>query len=605
MRFEIKRANRTYLEEVVSDNFVSNPKKFWSHIKSMGQESVGVASLKNRDGFLKSDNTSKAEILNSQFQSVFTTEDVTSIPRKGASKHPDIENINVTEAGVKKLLLNLNVNKATGPDMIPAFILKTAADEITPLLTKMFQKSLDEGIVPQDWKDALVVPIFKKGDRHQPANYRPVSLTSITCKLLEHIVHSSVMNHLDRNNILSDVQHGFRKNRSCETQLIETVHDIAKSLARNDQVDAILLDFSKAFDKVPHQRLMHKLDYYGVRGNTHKWIEAFLSGRTQRVALEGTTSSSILVTSGVPQGTVLGPLLFLLYINDLPDAVKHSKVKLFADDSLLFRKITKPEDQLRLQQDLDALSKWENTWQMNFNPSKCNLIRILPSKSKVPTTFDYKLHGQTLETTKESKYLGVTITENLNWSSHIKNITAKGNRTVGFLRRNFKDCTTKVKSATYTAMVRPSLEYASTVWDPYEEKDKKPLEMVQRRAARYVYNNYFERTPGTVTNMIENLGWENLEERRKNNRLVMLYKIKHHLVGINSQNYLRDSDARTRGARLHQEQNYHKAICHSFFPRTISEWNSLPMAITAAETLEEFRSRLRGSSGLRPPAGSS
>ena len=167
---------------------------------------------------------------------------------------------------------------------------------------------------------------------------------------------------------MTDSQHGFRKNRSCETQLISLVHDITKGLEAGNQVDMVLLDFSKAFDKVPHQRLLHKLDYYGVRNNTLRWIEAFLKDRTQKVALEGVFSSSAPVLSGVPQGTVIGPLLFLTYINDLPDVISHSKTKLFADDSMLLKEIKSDRDQTKLQEDLNALEVWEKEWQMNFNP---------------------------------------------------------------------------------------------------------------------------------------------------------------------------------------------------------------------------------------------
>ena len=197
----------------------------------------------------------------------------------------------------------------------------------------------------------------------------------------------------------------------------------------------------------------------------------------------------------------------------------------------------------------------------------------------------------------------MTITNDLTWSSHVKNIAARGNKTVGFLRRNFKECSTRVKAATYTTMVRPTLEYASTVWDPREEQDKNPLEMVQRRAARYAFNNYFEQTPGVVTNMLASLGWPTLEERRKINRLLMLFKIKHNLVGINPETYLTDSDPRTRGSRLRQEQNYHKSISHTFFPRTIEDWNHLPISTTAASSLEVFRSRIGGGSFVQPPVG--
>jgi hypothetical protein len=593
VNYDIKQASKNHLEKVVSEDFFSAPKKFWAYVKSRGNESCGVSPLRDKEGYLKSDSTSKADILNKQFQSAFTKEDTLSMPSKGQSCFVSMDDIDINEKGILKLLRDLKPNKATGPDSIPARLLKTGAEELSPVLTKLFQLSLDQGHVPKEWKEAWVTPIFKKGDKHQPANYRPVSLTSIVCKVLEHVIHSNIMRHLDQRKILTNAQHGFRKARSCETQLLVTVHDIANSLADGDQVDAILLDFSKAFDKVPHQRLLHKLQYYGVRGTTLSWIESFLVGRTQQVALEGIFSSTAAVTSGVPQGTVLGPLLFLIYINDLPDVVKHSAVRLFADDSLLHRKIKTDRDQVLLQQDLDSLAKWESMWQMAFNPSKCNTIHIQNGKRKHPRLFDYILHGQKLESVTSSKYLGVTISNDFTWTRHIENVAARGNQTVGFLRRNFRECAPKAKTATYTAIVRPALEYASAVWDPHQEQDKKPLEKVQRRAARYVFNNYTQRTPGTVTTMLNTLKWESLETRRRNIRLTLLYKIKNSLVDINAATYITSSDTRTRGAeRLRQEHVQHPALANQFFPRTVSQWNKLSPETTSAPSLESFHSRL-------------
>ena len=199
------------------------------------------------------------------------------------------------------------------------------------------------------------MPIFKKGDKHQPANYRPVSLTSITCKLLEHIMHSNTMQHFDNHNVLCDNQHGFTKRRSYETQLISTIQELSSFIAKGKQVDVILLDFAKAFDKVPHGRLIHKLDYYGVRGTTLKWIRSFLGDRQQEVVLDGATSDTAQVTSGVPQGTVLGPLLFWVFINDLPESIKSSQCELFADDSLLYKVIENQADSDLLQLDLTYL----------------------------------------------------------------------------------------------------------------------------------------------------------------------------------------------------------------------------------------------------------
>ena len=277
--------------------------------------------------------------------------------------YPSMPDIKVTKEGVEKLLKKINPSKPCGPDMIPARILRDMADEISPVLTLIFQSTLDLGEVPEDWKSANVSPIFKKGDRFKASNYRPVSLTSLCCKLQEHIITSNVMSHLDHHKILTDCQHGFRARRSCETQLLTLVHELAETVDKGGQMDLVILDFSKAFDRVPHRRLLGKLNHYGIRGQTHEWIKSFLSGRTQQVIVDGATSEKAPVVSDVPQGTVLGPLLFLLFINDLPDWVT-SRTRLFADDCIVYRKIQTPQDCNQLQRDLDSLAQWESTWGM-------------------------------------------------------------------------------------------------------------------------------------------------------------------------------------------------------------------------------------------------
>ena len=246
--------------------------------------------------------------------------------------------IKVSREGVLKLLLDLKENKASGPDKVPSRILKVAAEPISHCLQLLFTASLHTGKVPSDWKQANITPVFKKGERFKALNYRPVSLTCICSKLTEHLVVSQMMKHFDEHGILADCQHGFRKQRSCETQLIDLTQELHERLEEKVQVDMIVLDFSKAFDKVPQQRLMTKLWNYGIRGNTHTWIKSFLLGRTQRVIVDGEGSGWVPVESGVKQGTVLGPVLFLSFINDLPKAVK-SNVRLFTDDCVVYRQV--------------------------------------------------------------------------------------------------------------------------------------------------------------------------------------------------------------------------------------------------------------------------
>ena len=258
------------------------------------------------------------------------------IPVLPGPSFPNIGELIINVQGVTRLLLNVMPNKATGPDNIPCRLLKEAAHELSPVLTDTFTSSLRSGSLPKDWKLAFVAPVFKKWNANEPANYRPISLTCICSKLLEHIICHHIREHLDNLSILSVFQHGFRSGHSCVSQLLVTINDFMTAFDRGIQTDVAVLDFSKAFDVVPHRRLLGKVKHYGITGQTLNWISEFLSGRTQCVVVDGAESCWIPVTSGVPQGTVLGPLLFLLYINDLPDCVS-SSVRLFADDCLLYR----------------------------------------------------------------------------------------------------------------------------------------------------------------------------------------------------------------------------------------------------------------------------
>ena len=414
-------------------------KKFWSFVKSLKKDAFGITSLRE-NGILKTDTKDKADICNRQFQSAFTREDDSDPPPKGASPFSSMGEITVDPKGVAKLLDGLNVHKAPGPDGLNARVLKECSTQISPtcILALIYNESLAQGNVPDDWRHANVSPVFKKGEKYDAANYRPMSLTCICCKTLEHILVSNINKHLALDSILADCQHGFRSRRSCETQLVQFVHDVISNLdgAMNrghKQTDLIIMDFAKAFDKVPHRRLLHKLDYYGIRGSTHKWISSWLAGRSQQVVLDGQASDPVPVLSGVPQGSVLGPILFLIFINDLPDNIK-SSVRLFADDCVLYRNIHSLQDCLILQKDLDSLGLWEADWQMKFNVAKCHSMRVTRHYSHKQIIHDYTLHQQTLENVQSAKYLGITITENMDWGQHISEISSKATKTLGFLQ---------------------------------------------------------------------------------------------------------------------------------------------------------------------------
>jgi len=500
----------------------------------------------------------------------------------------------VTQDGVLKLLLDLKENKASGPDSIPSRVLKAAAEPVSHCLQLLFTASLQTGTVPSDWKQANITPVFKKGERFKASNYRPVSLTCICSKLMEHVVVSQMMKHFDEHSILVDCQHGFRKRRSCETQLLGLTEELHQYLEGKGQVDMIVLDFSKAFDKVPHQRLMMKLWNYGIRGKTHAWIKSFLLSRTQRVVVDGEVSDWVPVESGVPQGTVLGPVLFLAFINDLPDAVR-SKVRLFADDCVVYREVKTDADCTALQDDLNSLEEWEKRWCMSFNAAKCSSIIITRKQKK--KVYQYSLHNQELERVKTATYLGVELSSDLTWAAHINKTCHKANRQLGFIRRNLPIRSTHVKETAYKGLVRPILEYCSPVWDPHRiKKYRYNLEMVQRRAARFTLRRY--QKLDSVADMLRQLQWETLVERRWKARLAMFYKIQFGLVAVPLPPIVTRAP-RPRPGYPHQ---YLTPLCgteayrNSFFPLSIIQWNALPPSTACLGSLSLFKDTLSSSS---------
>ena len=580
-----------YVNDIVSAPNNQARKGFWSYIKKLKRDSVGISVLK-QNGQQAVSAEDKATMLNEQFSSVFTAEDDSDMPKINDERsYPSMKSIDVSANGIKKQLLGLNTSKAGGPDNISARILLETATHSSRILQVIFQKSLDEGILPQQWKTANITPIYKKESKCNPANYRPVSLTCITCKVLEHIINHHLLAHLDRNNILVDAQHGFRHKRSCETQLLLTYNDIVSGVDKGDQMDILVLDFAKAFDKVAHKRLLHKLNHYGVRGQLLKWIRSFLVGRSQCVVVDGARSSDANVDSGVPQGTVLGPTLFLIFINDLAENVNAS-VRLFADDCVMYQNVRSVADTESLQRDLDVLHNWELTWLMRFNAKKCHIVRATHRRKVIEQ--EYTLGGTTLTKMASHPYLGIELSDDLKWNKHIDQVVRSGNRTLGVIRRNLNSCPRNIKDLAYKSLLRPKIEYAAAIWDPYTTTNINRLEAVQRRAARFMFSRYSREA--SVTSMLHELQWPLLEQRRSEARLSMLHRIVHEKVDIPIAELLTRA---TRPSRRSHDHQFQRIACrkdcykYSFVPRTVIQWNNLGSDIVDLNDPKQFKTELQ------------
>jgi len=574
----ILRAKSDFEENLVQD-LHSNPKRFWNYTRHFTRSSCTVNTLE-KDGHKYVDDSSKADILNDFFVSVLTREEPLehSLDIEDSHVQNSICDILITPDIVRGKLHKLKPNKACGPDMVHVNVLRNTLELSIPL-TYIYNLSLRTGHVPQDWRDANITPLFKKGSRTSANNYRPISLTSQAVKILERIIQDSLIKHIDVNNIISCHQHGFQKSSSCVTQLIECLNDWTESYDQKIETDIIYLDFAKAFDSVPHQRLIQKIRSTGVRGNLLRWIQAWLTDRRQRVVLPGASSSWKPVYSGVPQGSILGPVLFLLYVNDIPQQV-HSTVKMFADDTKLYRTVNSLDDCEKLQEDLNSLAAWANHWLLRFNEKKCTVLKIRQS-----IDYTFSLNGVTLQQDTEQKDLGITISQTLKPDLHIANIVKKANSRIGLIKRCFTNYTPKKIQILYTTMIRPLLEYGSTVWSPHLQKDILELDKVQRRCLRL--------TDNAIT-------LPSLKDRREKQDICETYKYVNNLYKTDSSQLFSKSLTPTRGHSEKLEKHFSRTdIRKNFFVnRVVDTWNKQPQSIVSAPSMYALKRRLRS-----PPDG--
>ena len=339
---------------------------------------------------------------------------------------------------------------------------------------------------------------------------------------------------------------------------------------------------------------MNKLRLLGIEGNIAQWIQAFLSGRKQRVRVDGEMSGSTNVLSGVPQGTILGPLLFLCYINDLPSVVSPgTKIHLFADDCLAYRAIRSTEYQLQFQEDLTNLSNWGMQWGMRFNTSKCNIITI--SNPATPLSKFYEIENRILQHVDVATYLGVIIIGSLDFSDHIRETVSKAKKKLGFLKRNLKGSPSALKKTAYLSLTKSGLEYGATIWDPHLDTQKKAIERVQNQAIRWIYD-LRPREECSITELRKDLGLQTLEERRLQQRLALLYNIINGEVAITTEELcMTPADGRTRASHPHkfkEKRARMDRLKYSTVHHSVPTWNRLPANVAEAGSIDTFKSRL-------------
>lgn len=567
----IKGAKEQYLN-TLNDRLKTNPKLFWKYLKGCGSDAVGISEITYNQQTV-SDDTEKATCFNNYFRSVF-------LPKHNYVNPSTVSTVELMQpvelgmSGIEKALKNIDETKATGPDGISPRVLKRCAYPISVYLYLIFSKSLDTGLLPDDWKVAHIVPIHKGETKKDVVNYRPISLTSVSCKVIEHILYSEVIGHMIRNNLLINEQHGFRKGFSCTTQLVEFYHDLASDVDEGGQIDCIFLDFRKAFDTVSHSLLLNKLRMLNLDSAVLRWIENYLFQRRQCVVLNGKKSDYVDVTSGVPQGSVLGPLLFLIYINDISVGIS-SCIRLFADDCVVYRKIKSSDDVAQLQADLDRIQSWCSTWKMNLNHKKC--VNLCFTKKRKQIESQYFINNNPITKELTYKYLGVILSSDCSWNAHIEEVVLKAGRAMNFIQRNLKCSQPNLKTTAYLTCVRPILEYACAVWDPAQKTLIDKLEKIQNRAARFVLGRYGRKE--SCTEMKKMLNWEPLSVRREKLRLKFLYSIVKNKTGINSETYLKEpyyvSSRNDHSLKIREYRARTCMFANSFFVRTIAQWNRL------------------------------
>ena len=526
-----------------------------------------------------------AEELSRFYSSVFYAKDcVPTITYPVLPLTDTLHEMTVNVETVLLTLLGLDTHKSPGADDITPVILKKCAQFLCSPLTDLFNLSLDCGTIPVDWKRGIITPIHKGGNRSDASNYRPVTLLPVISKVLERLVANRLTKHLEGNNLISTAQHGFRKGYSCVSNLLLTLNDWTKAVDMGYPIHACYLDMSKAFDRVNHHILMQKLKQHGITGKLLTWLENYLTDRFFQVRVDGALSQPVAVSSGVPQGSVLGPILFLIYVNDIPNLVT-SKITIFADDIKIWTIVPTTEDCTRLQKDLDTLYDWSLRNKLPFNLQKCRMLNVGKR-----IDFPYKLGPQHLAWTDEEKDLGVWISRSLSNTHQCTAAYKKTSKILALLKRIFGRFTKQTLPRVFNTYIRPTMEYALQAWSPWLQKDIALLQRIYHRATKLVIGlqskSYKER--------ITSLHLLDFDYRRVRGDLILTYNILH------TQNHPLQQLFSRRDTRATRTHEYSLAVPHSrvncrryfFAVRACFAWNSLPEHIVRSPTLNIFKAHL-------------
>ena len=550
---EIKKSFETEAiekENKAIENIIKNPKFFFTYSKQKLQTRSKIGPLRKGDKLL-SDPAEIAECLQEQFCSVFSAPDQTQkiedvedfFKCESESNTPELKDIDFTEKDVENMINEIKSNSACGEDGFSALLLKNCKSELSVPLYILWRHSMDTSEIPSFLKISKIAPIHKGSLKCVPKNYRPVALTSHLIKLFEKLLRNKIVKFLEDNNLMNNNQHGFRRFRSCLSQLLEHYDLLLEVLQTNNNADVIYLDFAKAFDVVDHHILLRKLKGLGITGKVGRWIYQFLTNRVQYVTVEGKPSSSKPVISGVPQGSVLGPVLFLIMISDIDVDVIDSIIKTFADDTKVSQQIVSVEDGKRLQDSLEVIYKWAKSNNMKFNSSKFNLLRYGPNNDLKKSIVYKSPDNEEILETEHTKDLGVTMSSDVTFTEHINIKASQCKRLVYWILRVFKTRQSEPLMKLFTTLVLPRLDYCSQLITPYRLQEWKQMEAIQRTLTSKISEirvlNYWQR--------LEELKLYSIQRRHERYSIIYIYKVLEELVPNFSANKVQVKISERRG----------------------------------------------------------